>query len=148
LHYLLTRQEFPPMTNLPPVHKLRPGISPRLAGAVNRAVCLEPERRPQTVRELQDILQGRRTMAPTAQLPRLAKSQATLALRRPAHPVTRSTSMRQRAATRRKGRAKGVSLMLLMVTMAFAGFAFTYLYGASPQLDALIKSKFPASPAR
>jgi serine/threonine-protein kinase len=147
LHYLLTKQEFPPMTNLPAVHKLRQGISPRLAGAVNRAVCLEPEKRPQTIREFQDILLGRRATAPTAQLPRLASNRETLGLKRPADAAARSTARHYPAATRRRRRVKGFRLVFLAATMAAAGFVVSYLYHAGPQLDALLKTKLAANPA-
>jgi serine/threonine protein kinase len=152
LHYLLTKQEFPPMTALLPVHKLRPGISPRLAGAVNRAVCLEPEKRPQTIQEFQNILLGVRAMAPTARLPRVVPDQQRLR-REPGTRLTpRSTGMQRHTVTHRKRSAKDLRfksfrLMLLTVTMAAVGFAACYLYNAGRQLDVFIRSSLAANPA-
>jgi serine/threonine-protein kinase len=147
LHYLLTKQEFPPMTVPPPVHKLRPGISPGLAGAINRAVCLEPEKRPQTIREFQDILLGRRAMAPTARLPHITANQRPLGHRPVTHSTSAPTVVRRKAPTRPKPPPKARRLVLLAATMAVAGFAVSYLYNAGPQLDAMIKTRLASRPA-
>jgi serine/threonine protein kinase len=58
LHYIVTGRDpekFPPFS-FPPVHELRPDVSNRLAGAIDRALAYKVEARPQTVHEFRDML--------------------------------------------------------------------------------------------
>src|SRR5277367_4525382 len=58
LHYVLTGRDpekFPPFS-FPPIGSLRAGLSPNLAGAIDRALSYAAEGRPQIVNEFRDMM--------------------------------------------------------------------------------------------
>jgi serine/threonine protein kinase len=137
LHYVVTGRDpekFPPFS-FPPVHDLRPDVSKRLAGAIDRALAYKVEERPQTVHELRDMLLygvGLETHAAPAVSPRSGTAELTKkrVQRRAAQP---------RPPKRRRWR-RVVVLAAVTLTIGAGAFGATYVYH-DPQLQAQLGIK-------
>ncbi|HLH75549.1 MAG TPA: serine/threonine-protein kinase [Candidatus Binataceae bacterium] len=144
LHFILTARDpekYPPFS-FPPVRSLRPTTSVNLAGAVDRALSYDAEKRPATIGEFRDMmlygtgLEGtaQNTVSPrggTADLTRITMPE------RPAPPRTRA---------RRSRLVRAIRMAVLVLLFGSVAFGATYVYfdpplqqrlGLTPYLDQL-----------
>jgi serine/threonine protein kinase len=144
LHYIVTGRDpekFPPFS-FPPVRDLRPEVSNRLAGAIDRALAYKVEARPQTVHEFRDMLlygTGLEGQAAARVSPRSGTAELTK------KRVQRRAAAERQPVKRRRWRRVAV-LATLTLTIGAAAFGATYVYhdpalqaqlGIKPLIDSL-----------
>src|SRR5579875_443352 len=122
LHYVLTGRDpekFPPFS-FPPVQSLRPGISPNLAGAIDRALGYKVESRPQSVDEFRDMMLYGTGLdsAPIAVSPRTGTADLTRVV----------TSTPLPAPRRRSGLRRALGFLIFTVMVGSLAFGATYIY--------------------
>jgi predicted Ser/Thr protein kinase len=144
LHYIVTGRDpekFPPFS-FPPVRELRPDVSNRLAGAIDRALAYKVEARPQSISEFRDMLLYGTGLERQA-APRVSPRSGTAELTK-RRVQRRALAERQPAKPRRWRRV--AALATLTFTMAAVAFGATYVYrdpvlqaqlGIKPLVDSL-----------
>jgi hypothetical protein len=121
MHYVLTGRDpekFPPFS-FPPVASLRAGVSPNLAGAVDRALSYKVEGRPQSVGEFRDMLlygTGLDT-APISVSPRTGTAD-----------LTRIAAMPPAPPRRRSGFRRAMGFLIFTAMLGSIAFGATYIY--------------------
>jgi serine/threonine protein kinase len=146
LHFILTARDpekYPPFS-FPPVRSLRPTTSVNLAGAVDRALSYDAEKRPATIGEFRDMMlygSGLEGATQGAVSPRGGTADLTRITIpvRPAAPPPLSRPRRGRLA-------RAVRMTLLVLLFGSAAFGATYVYfdpplqqrlGLTPYIDQL-----------
>ncbi len=130
LHYVLTGRDpekFPPFS-FPPVRNLRAEASSNLAGAIDRALAYDMERRPATIQEFRDMLLYGRGLGATGGAQVSAGGGTAglsgVVLPEPAEDAT----IRPRPVRRKSHRRRWVGLAVFSAVTAGLAFGATYIY--------------------
>jgi serine/threonine protein kinase len=129
LHYVVTGRDpekFPPFS-FPPIRELRPDISSNLAGAIDRALAYQMDRRPATIQEFRDmLLYGRGLSTPGGAHVSSRSGTAGLASVLLSPEMADAHHRAYRRPRNWKRRASGFALFTLLI----GGLAFgaTYVY--------------------